>query len=125
MENFSKTSGEVAHTKYKPRILNDLSANRVPHYSEISCFTDESGTPIIIDIPLENRFYHFYNSEKNDHTDPNFSKRPSITYERFRTEQYQLESLLGMEFKQIRKNLRSLNLIKKNTKQIEDETNTL
>lgn len=112
MENISKTSGEIAHKKYKPRILNDLSTNRVPIYSEISCFSDEFGKPIIVDIPLDNRFYHFYNSDKNDHSDLNNSNKIKITYQKFRAEQYQLENLLGIQFKQIRKKIKALNLEK-------------
>ena len=119
MENLSKTSGEIAHKKYKPRILNDLSTNRVPIYSEISCFSDEFGKPIIVDVPLDNRFYHFYNSDKNDHSNLENSKKCPITYKKFRTEQYQLENLLGMQFKHIRKKLRNINL-EKNKKQIEE-----
>ena len=109
MENLSKTSGEIAHKKYKPRILNDLSTNRIPIYSEISCFCDDFGKPIIVDIPLENRFYHFYNSDRNDHSNLENSKKSPITYEKFRSEQYELENLLGTEFKQIRKKLRIIN----------------
>lgn len=110
MENLSKTSGEIAHKKYKPRILNDLSTNRVPIYSEISCFSDEFGKPIIVDIPLENRFYHFYNSDRNDHSNSENSKKCPVTYQKFRAEQYELENLLKIEFKQIRKKLRIINL---------------
>lgn len=108
MESISKTSGEIAHNKYKPRILNDLSPNRVPIYSEISCFTDEFGNPEIVDIPLDNRFYHFYNSEKTDHSHLNGKSNP-ITYKKFRKEQYELESLLGIQFKEIRQRLRNIN----------------
>lgn len=115
MESISKTSGEIAHNKYKPRILNDLSPNRVPIYSEISCFTDEFGNPQIIDIPLENRFYHFYNSEKTDHSHLNDKSNP-ITYKKFRKEQYELENLLGIQFKDIRQKLKNIN-IKKQEKQ--------
>lgn len=108
MEAISKTSGEIAHNKYKPRILNDLSPNKVPIYSEISCFTDEFGNPKIVDIPLDNRFYHFYNSEKTDHSHLEENSNP-ITYKKFREEQYKLESLLGIQFKEIRQRLRNLN----------------
>lgn len=108
MEAISKTSGEIAHNKYKPRLLNDLSPNKVPIYSEISCFTDEFGNPEIVDIPLDNRFYHFYNSEKTDHSHLKENSNP-ITYKRFREEQYKLESLLGIQFKEIRQRLRNLN----------------
>ena len=118
MENLSKTSGEIAHKKYKPRILNDLSTNRVPIYSEISCFTDEFGNPIIVDIPLDNRFYHFYNSDKNDHSDLANSDKNPITYKKFRTEQYELEQLLGMQFKEIRQKLRGINLEKKQIEKV-------
>ena len=113
MENISKTSGEIAHNKYKPRLLNDLSSNRVPIYSEISCFSDEFGNPIIVDVPLENRFYHFYNSDKNDHSNLENRASSPITYKKFRDEQYKLETLLGMQFKQIRENLRTINLSSK------------
>lgn len=110
MESISKISGDIAHNKYKPRILNDLSPNRVPLYSEISCFTDEFGNPEIIDIPLENRFYHFYNCEKADSSHSN-SKSNSITYNKFRKEQYELENLLGIQFKDIRQKIRNINII--------------
>ncbi len=119
MENLSKTSGEIAHSKYKPRILNDLSANRVPLYAEISSFTDEFGNPIIIDLPFENRFYHFYNSNKNDHSDKNNLKTSPITYKKFRSEQYELENLLGIKFKDIRKKLRDID--EQSKKQISNE----
>lgn len=110
MESISKTSGEIAHNKYKPRLLNDLSPNKVPIYSEVTPFLDDFGNPEIVDVPFENRFYHFYNSEKTDH-----SLLSSITYSKFRKEQYKLENLLGLQFKQIRQKLRDINL--KNKKQ--------
>ena len=108
MESISKNSGEIAHNKYKPRLLNDLSPNRVPLYSEISCFTDETGNPIIVDIPLDNRFYHFYNSEKTDHSN-SIEKSIPITYSRFRDEQHELEELLGITFKELRQRLQKIN----------------
>lgn len=110
MENLSKTSGEIAHNKYKPRILNDLSANRVPIYSEVSSFTDEFGKPILIDLGFDYRFYHFYNSTKNDHSDEKNLHTLPITYKRFRDEQYQLEDSLGLKFKDLRKKLKDLSL---------------
>lgn len=119
MENISKTSGEIAHKKYKPRVLNDLSTNRVPIYSEISRFTDENGNPIIIDIPMENRFYHFYNSEKSDHTKKEDDHDLPITYERFRKEQYMIEKLLGKQFRQIREKLKEINF--KTKDEVENE----
>lgn len=93
MESASKTSGEIAHSKYKPRILNDLSPNRVPIYSEVTSFVDDFGNFEIIDVPFDNRFYHFYN----------------LAYKRFRKEQYELENLLGLQFKEIRQKLRDIN----------------
>lgn len=108
MEYMSKTSGEIAHSKYKPRVLNDLSPNRVPIYSEVTPFVDDFGKPEIIDIPFDNRFYHFYNSEHTDHSDLVEKSNP-ITYEKFRQEQYALENLLGMQFKEIRQKLREIN----------------
>lgn len=109
MEKISKTSGDVAHTKYKPRLLNDLSPNRVPLYSEITPFLDKDGNPIIMDIPLDNRFYHFYNSDRDLSIEYRDSYVP-ITYAKFREEQYQIEDLLGMQFKDIRAKIRELNL---------------
>ena len=108
MESISKTSGEIAHNKYKPRLLNDLSPNRVPIYSEVTSFVDDFGNPILLDVPFENRFYHFYNSEKTDHSHLKGMSNP-ITYKKFREEQYKLEDLLGIEFKNIRQKLRDLN----------------
>ena len=114
MESISKTSGEIAHKKYKPRsrLLNDLSPNRVPIYYEISPFIDAFGNPTLIEIPFENRFYHFYNSEKTDHSYLKGNSNP-ITYKRFREEQYELEQLLDIDFKEIRQKLRLLNEIEK------------
>lgn len=109
MEYMSKTSGEIAHSKYKPRLLNDLSPNRVPIYSEVTPFVDDFGNPEIIEIPFDNRFYHFYNSEHADHSHLKEDSNP-ITYERFRKEQYALENLLGIQFKEIRQKLREINL---------------
>lgn len=109
MESISKTSGEIAHNKYKPRLLNDLSPIRVPIYSEVTPFVDDFGNPEIIDVPFENRFYHFYNPEKADHSNLKEESNP-ITYQKFRREQYELENLLGIQFKQIRQNLRNINL---------------
>ena len=40
----------------------------------------------MIEIPFENRFYHFYNSEKTDHSHLKGNSNP-ITYKRFREEQ--------------------------------------
>ncbi len=116
MEAISKTSGEIAHNKYKPRLLNDLSPNRVPIYSEISSFTDDFGNPEIVNISLENRFYHFYNSEKTDHSHLKGKSNP-ITYKKFRKEQYEIEKLLGVQFSQIRKNLKKLNIKEEKEKQ--------
>ncbi len=108
MEAISKTSGEIAHNKYKPRLLNDLSPNRVPIYSEVSCFYDDFQNPKIIEIPFENRFYHFYNSKNSNHS--GLEKNTLyITYKKFRKEQYELENLLGIQFKEIRERLRNLN----------------
>lgn len=109
MESMSKTSGEIAHIKYKPRALNDLSPNRVPIYSEVTSFVDDFGHPEIIDVPFDNRFYHFYNSDHVDHS--NLKEKPNpITYKKFRKEQFELEKLLGLQFKEIRQKLRELNL---------------
>lgn len=60
MEKASKTSGEIAHSKYKPRLLNDNSISKLPIYTEITPFTDANDKPISLDIPFDNTFYHFY-----------------------------------------------------------------
>lgn len=112
MENLSKTSGEIAHSQYKPRILNDLATNRVPMYYAITSFDDSLGHPDIIDVPLANRFYHYYNSDRSEHI--------PITYEKFRKEQYELESILGTSFKSIRCSLR--NIHSKNFSDISNES---
>ena len=109
MEKKSKVAEEIAHTKYKPRLLNDLSPNRVPIYYEITPFYDEYGNPTILEIPMENRFYHFYNSDK-DMSLENRKPSANITYEKFRKEQYQIEGLLGIQFKDIRAKLKEINL---------------
>lgn len=109
MEKMSKTSGEMAHTKYKPRLLNDLSPNRVPLYSQISPFLDKDGNPTIVDISLDNRFYHFYNSDR-DLSIKDRNVYVPITYSKFREEQYKIEELLGIQFKDIRAKIREINL---------------
>lgn len=108
MEKISKTDGDIAHTKYKPRLLNDLSPNRVPLYSEITPFLDKDGNPIILDLPLNNRFYHFYNSDR-DLTIEDRNDYVPITYDVFRKEQYEIEKLLGIQFKDIRARIREIN----------------
>lgn len=116
MEAISKTSGEIAHTKYKPRLLNDLSPNRIPIYYEITSFSDDFGNPEMVSIPLSNRFYHFYNSEKTDHSHLKEKSNP-ITYSKYRQEQYELENLLGIQFSEIRRKLREININNRKQKQ--------
>ena len=60
MEKMSKTSGEIAHTTYKPRLLNENSISKLPIYTEITPFLDANGNPTAIEIPFDNTFYHFY-----------------------------------------------------------------
>ena len=117
MEEFSKTSGEIAHTKYKPRPLNDLSPIRVPLYSEIPCILNSTEEQRIYDLSFQERFYHFYNSDTGDHS-VLVDKLNPITYSRFRHEQHELEAVLGVEFKTIRKRLMDLN--KENNKNNKD-----
>lgn len=116
MEKMSKTSAEIAHTKYKPRLLNDLSPNRVPLYSEITPFLDKDGNPTIVDISLDNRFYHFYNSDRDLYSKDRKHYVP-ITYSKFREEQYKIEELLGIQFKDIRAKIREINLRDKSNKE--------
>ena len=108
MEEMSKNSNEIAHCKYKPRVLNDLSPNKVPMYSEITCFRDKFGNPIIIDVPFDERFYHFYNAETIYHSNLKESF-PPITLKRFMEEQYKIENTIGMSFREIRFKLRQMN----------------
>lgn len=118
MEEFSKKSDKISHKNYKPRIINDLSPNRVPIYYEITNFMDEFGNPLIIEVPIEDRFYHFYNSDRNFHSQEKRLKNPSITYKKFKQEQYELTNILGSSFKDIRDKLRKIsNLKHKNLEQ--------
>lgn len=113
MEEFSKKSEKMSHKNYKPRIINDLSPNRVPIYYEITNFIDEFGNPIIVEVPIEDRFYHFYNSDRNFQSQEDRLKNPSITYKKFKNEQYELNNLLGISFKEIREKLNSINQSRK------------
>ena len=123
MESQSKSSNEIAHNIYKPRLLNDLSANRVPSYSVIAPFDDSCGNPIIYDIPFKDRFYHYYNTSLNNH-DLNRSKRTlPITYDNYKKELYQIENLLGLSFKDLRTRIRHSSIL--NSKQKEEETHCL
>ena len=118
MENISKKSNKVAHTKYKSRPVNDLAAKKVPLYFEITSFKDEFGDPITINLDFESRFYHFYNSDR-DLSAP--SQTPPITYKKFRKEQYELENLLNIRFKDIRQGLKHLESKNKDLKYKEKE----
>ena len=118
MENISKKSNKVAHTKYKSRPVNDLAAKKVPLYFEITSFKDEFGDPITINLDFESRFYHFYNSDR-DSSAP--SQTPPITYKKFRKEQYELENLLNIRFKDIRQGLKHLESKNKDLKYKEKE----
>lgn len=113
MESQSKSSNEIAHNIYKPRLLNDNSSLRVPTYSIIPPFKDPiSNKYVVYDIPFEERFYHYYNTSLNNHN-LNSSKRTlPITYGNFKKELYQIESSLGMSFKDLRTKIRHINLQK-------------
>ena len=67
MEKMSKTSGEIAHTTYKPRLLNENSISKLPTYTEITPFLDANGNPIAIEIPFDDTFYHFYGVQLSKH----------------------------------------------------------
>ena len=60
MEEVAKTGDEIAHTKYKPRLLNDVSISKLPRYTEITPFLDAHGNPTAINISKNEAFYHFY-----------------------------------------------------------------
>ena len=105
MESMSKSSGEIAHNKYKPRLLNDKSPNRIPKYFEVTAFKNSDGNYEMFEVPFENRFYHFFNSEKTDHTHIDKDRVP-ITYDLYTNEQYELEQALNMSFKDLSSKLR-------------------
>lgn len=106
MESQSKSSNEIAHNVYKPRLLNDLSANRVPSYSVVTPFTDSFNNVIIYDVPFKNRFYHYYNSSLNNHELDSSKRTVPITYDNYKKELYTIEKSLGMTFKDLRKRIR-------------------
>ena len=108
IEEASKTSGELAHWSYKPRPLNDQSPIMVPLYLEIPCILGNEGPQKIHNLSFEDRFYHYFNSDTSDHSNLTEKLNP-ITYKKFRTEQHGLEELLGVEFKEIRHRIKSLN----------------
>ena len=112
MESQSKSSNEIAHNLYKPRLLNDTSALRVPSYSVIPSFKDPiSGKFEVYDIPFEDRFYHYYNTSLNNHG-LNSSKRTiPITYKTFKEELHQIENSLGYSFKDLRSKIRHCPLL--------------
>lgn len=110
MEDESKNDDKQSHKEYKPRILNDLSVTRIPLYSVITQFKDNSGNPIIIDAPIATRFYHFYNNTINSNNE--YKKKKTITYKKFREELSELTEALGISFKDIRDKLRKIDISK-------------
>ena len=113
MESMSKSSGEIAHNKYKPRLLNDKSPNRIPKYFEVTAFKNSDGNYEMFEVPFENRFYHFFNSEKADHSHLDKNRIP-ITYDFFKNEQFELEQSLNLSFKDLRAKLKNLRQSRKN-----------
>lgn len=116
MESQSKSSNEIAHNKYKPRLLNDTSSLRVPSYSVIPPFPNpETGKYEVYDIPHNERFYHYYNTSLNNH-ELSLSKRTlPITYENFKNELYQVEKELGISMKELRTKIRNCKLLNQQT----------
>lgn len=116
MESQSKSSNEIAHNKYKPRLLNDTSSLRVPSYSVIPPFPNpETGKYEVYDIPSDERFYHYYNTSLNNH-ELSLSKRTlPITYENFKNELYQVEKELGISMKELRTKIRNCKLLNQQT----------
>lgn len=117
MESQSKSSNEIAHNVYKPRLLNDLSVNRVPSYSVITPFNDSFGNPIIYDVPFKERFYHYYNTSLNNHELDSSERTVQITYDNYKKELYKIEQSLGVTFKNLRtriRNCQNLNISKTN-----------
>lgn len=124
MESQSKSSNEIAHNKYKPRLLNETSLLRVPSYSVIPPFSNyETGKYEVYDIPLNERFYHYYNTSLNNHG-LSLSKRTlPITYKNFKNELYQVEKELGISLKDLRTKIRNCKLLNPQTNsQKEEET---
>lgn len=60
MEEKAKKDDKLAHSTYKPRLLNEYSILKLPKYISISPFCDSNGVPIAYEIPQDNNFYHFY-----------------------------------------------------------------
>lgn len=112
MESQSKSSNEIAHNKYKPRLLNDTSSLRVPSYSVIPPFPNpETGKYEVYDIPRNERFYHYYNTSLNNHGLSSSKRTLPITYENFKNELYKVEKNLGMSFKDLRAKIRNCKLL--------------
>ena len=118
MESQSKSSNEIAHSLYKPRLVNDTSALRVPSYSVIPPFKDPvSGKYEVYDIPFEDRFYHYYNTSLNNHGLNSSKRTVPITYKTFKKELHQIENLLGCSFKDLRSKIRHCPLLASSRKQ--------
>ena len=122
MESQSKSSNEIAHNKYKPRLLNETSLLRVPSYSVIPPFPNpETGEYEVYDIPKEERFYHYYNTSLNNH-ELNLSKRTlPITYKNFKNELYQVEKRLGISLQDLRTKIRDCELLNPQTNSKKEE----
>lgn len=60
MEEDSKHDEKIAHDSYKPRIIDQHAPLRVPIYSNITPYFDEQNNPIVLALPPEEAFYHFY-----------------------------------------------------------------
>ena len=111
MESISKNDEKVSHKGYKPRILNEKSEKSIPLYSVITPFNDSSGKPIILDATFKERFYHFYNNVIRPSTN-HIEKQPSITYEKYKKELFEITESLGLSFKDIREKLRNIDISK-------------
>lgn len=122
MESQSKSSNEIAHNKYKPRLLNDTSSLRVPSYSVIPPFPNpETGKYEVYDIPRNESFYHYYNTSLNNHG-LSLSKRTlPITYKNFKNELYQVEKELGISLKDLRTKIRNCKLLNPQTNSKKEE----
>lgn len=122
MESQSKSSNEIAHNKYKPRLLNDTSSLRVPSYSVIPPFPNpETGKYEVYDIPRNERFYHYYNTSLNNHGLSSSKRTLPITYENFKNELYKVEKNLGMSFKDLRAKIRNCKLLNSQTNSQKEE----
>lgn len=95
MEYQAKKDSNISHKKYKPRLINEVSSIQVPKYSEVTNFWDSDGNPVILDLPMKDSFYHYYD----------------ISLDQYRKELGQIQEFVKLST--LRKNLKSIVIQKK------------